>query len=391
MLIHLDTSAVEAALVGDRQESALKAIENLLRAHDERNHLVSLDASARRLPKNSLSRWARGALEAILSTRKETGGLRNRLRAHIEVGAGDGFDGRLERRGSRHVFRQSVFFFEDYGRTTRSVLAAEDATDAALYVELGRAALFAYHEVRKGPALVPRGGGGSSLADAYAEALSEGRPTLAVADSDRDTPEGAVGGTARALRDVVSDRNGCLFDLGRPGETRLPRAAEPCPLACALILHARMLENVIQLDIYEHALTSRKPEELKAVWRRAPSRPWLDHVHLKTGLRWRDVEQKKPHEQPFWRSACADLGWTGCKQATECGDADQCRCEVVPALDPRSAESALAWMKPQPVDRMARLWGLTESSPAPAPPGLRELVDWLVSWGIAPASARAST
>lgn len=299
MLLDVLPSAVDAAIAGDRTDDALAAIDSLLRAHHAGNHLVLLDRSARRLRDVDLSKRARGALHTILNTRFETGDLRRRVKVYAEIGAGPGFDGRFEPRRASLVLRQDVHWFEREGRALAPVLVAEDDTDAALYLEIGRAALFAWHRARCRPVMEPRGGSGSSTEDAYSGAVDAGRMTLAVADSDRDAPGAALGDTARSLRRAAAAKNGYFMDLGEPSQSTEPRAGEPCPPACAIVIHVRMLENLIPLDVYEESVTPGNVETLRRLGRVCPGVPWLDHVHLKKGLSWRNVEQKGPATEAF--------------------------------------------------------------------------------------------
>lgn len=271
MLLHVLPSAIDAVFAGGRPDDALAAIDGLLRAHHAGKHLVLLDrSSARRLREAELSKRAKGALQAILSTRSETGDLHRRLKAYMEIGAGPDFDGCFEQRGTSLVLKQDIHWFEQEGRTLEPVLAAEDATDAELYMEIGRAALFAWHRARRTPLMEPRHGGGSRLAEAFLGAIDAGRLAFAIADSDRDAPGAAVDGTARALRDAVSRRNGYLFDLGDPSQNKVSRAGEPCPPASAIIMHVRMLENLVPLHIYEHTVTPAGVERLRRLQRMCP-------------------------------------------------------------------------------------------------------------------------
>lgn len=409
MLLHVLPSAVHAALAGPRADDALAAIDNLLRAHHAGKHFVIFDRGAEQLHSAKLSKRAGGTLQAILDTRFETKGLLGKLDAYVEVGFGDGFDGRREERGSSRVFRRDVHSFSDFEHAGRCVLLAEDATDADIYVELARACLFARYELALRPALEPRGGGGSSLTDAYAGSVASGRWTLAIADSDRDAPGGAVGPTARALRDAVVMGSGHLFDLGEPSRNQHPPLGERGAPGCALVLHARMLENLVPLHLYEatltpeQAATRERMSELRRLHGPGPRPEWVDHVHLKKGLRWRDVEKKRDAERGpgagepgrsaahFWSGVCGSQGWTGCRQEVKCLEGDECPCVVIPPLDQRAAARALSWLQTQPASRAAELWGFLPASPVPAPGALVELAGWIVSFGFAPAAARTGT
>lgn len=391
MLIRLDRTAVDAALQGEEKDRSLKAIENLLRAHDGRKHLLVVEASASRLLESDLSKWARGTLRSLLDTLSETGDLPRRLRIHVIVGAGQGFDGRVVQLGERHVLQHPLTAFEDFERAVRAVLIAEDETDADVYLELGRAMVFAEHDMRRAPVLEIRGGGGSSLHDAYSSALKSGRMTLAVTDSDRDSPHGGIGPTAHGLRRAVADVDGWLVDLGNPTQNRQPTPSQTRAPACAVVLHVRMLENLIPLAIHEQASSSKAVPALMALRTRSASPPWLDHAHLKDGLRLRQIDEKPEAEQRFWREACSALGFSDCREPPECASAKDCRCEVVPALDHKAAEGVLAWLERAPLEQACRLWGFRESSPIEAPAQLRQLAEWIMCWGFAPPSARAST
>lgn len=390
MLIYLDHTAVDAALRGDEKDRSLKAIDNLLRAHDERKHLLVVDASARRLLASDLSKWARGALKFLLATRAETGDLPRRLPVHVAVGAGPEFDGRLLRRGSQRVFQQPVTSFEDPEHASRSVLVAEHAVDAKIYIELGRALLFKEHRHFRAPSMEPRLGGGSTLPEAFKLALESGRMTLVVADSDRDAPGSSVGSTALTLRHAVSAVDGWIADLHDASQDRLPSRGPRVPL-CAVLLHVRMLENMIPLAMYEEALPSPKIAALRDLRERASSLPWLAHAHLKDGLRLRQVQEKTGANHTFWQEACRAFDYEQCRQAQPCEEVKHCTCWVIEPLDSHAPSRILEWLEEASLRHAARLWGLEDGDSSRAVPEVRQLAEWVMCWGFAPAGARAST
>lgn len=243
MLIHVHRSGLaDAARGGEPSRKSFECIELLLQMHHEGHHIVSLDLEAplALTPiRPRLSGRAKSALDHVRRKALEIEGLRRRLSFHIELGLGDAFDGKAHpmARGGCAI-RAPLHHFDRSSRADQSVLLGENLTDTAFYIELAtlRMADRAWHNHVIRYEETP--GGGSTMASLFEKRADAGRIILAIADSDREAPDAAPGGTWWELQKK----------LRKDGDDRpaYQRAKE---------VHVREAENLIPLDVYDAAFT----------------------------------------------------------------------------------------------------------------------------------------
>lgn len=232
MLVHIDSSAVvDATSTSATAGRSHACIENLLLAHFEGNHVVSLlPDDAATLYAAPWSARARRALEDIEEKYPQIAGLRGDISWSLELGLGLTFEAaEVEARNGRTVFRAPIHRFEKVHTTACSALLGENLTDAELFREFGlmrRAArrwegVEMVHEAR--------GTGGSTFAQEFRLFADRGKILLAVADADRRHPVGGFGDTYRKLEDEAS---------ARPAYQR------------ARALHTRTVEGTVPLAVY---------------------------------------------------------------------------------------------------------------------------------------------
>src|SRR5262245_53333862 len=138
MLIHLDGSAAADVTSGSATaERSHACIENLLLAHFEGDHLVSLlpeDAGALREGPLEWSARARRALVHVEDNYAQIAGLRADVPWSIELGIGAGFDGAsYAAGGGRRAIRAALHAFDRLQKVACSTLLGENATDADLF------------------------------------------------------------------------------------------------------------------------------------------------------------------------------------------------------------------------------------------------------------------
>lgn len=366
MLIHIDASAIEDLVHrGDTAETSLRCLENLFRAHDGRKHIVSLgvrEIKALEPLAHQFSAAGRTALSHMVSHRSEIAGLRREVPYHVELGLGQGFDGKSRALGEQHVIRADLHYFDDYERCGRAVLVAEGIHDIELYQALG--VLFATSKRWQTDIVFEqRLGGGSTIGPVFAHVVRDGRIALAVADNDREYPHAGLGETAKGLLDVP-----CTTDLQRRH-----------------VLHVRAIENLIPFALYEeamapHARSPSIPEALLMLERAVPRHrlPWKAHANLKTGLLRVDVEAfPAGPEEEFWSDVARAAQRDRCRAPDDCRAAGGCACFVVEGLGVKALARAVEWIREQRPERLARMFALD------ADPDVTHLAALLASWGCA--------
>ena len=368
MLIHLGESATADAIsASNTAQRSHVCIENLLLAHFEGDHVVSLrpddiDALAR-APLDWSAR-ARRALGHIDGKYAEIAGLRRDVPWSIDLGIGASFDGAAhEVAVGRKVIRASLWAFDRVQKTACSTLLGENRTDADLFEQLG----LIMQAVRRWEGMrmihAPRGGGGDTTAVEFEGIADQGRVLLAVGDTDERHPASGVGGTYRKLAEAAQ---------GRPAYQR----AHP--------LHVRTAEGLIPLSVYREVFTS--PERLTSVDRieqllRSAPADVLRYAHLKDGIRLHQVENPKtPQEGAYWSEIAANAGRDRCNRPTQdqCTKRGECECHVVDALGGDALALVVTWMKAQRSKRrLAARFGLVRD------PDLSALADEVLAFGLA--------
>ena len=370
MLIHIDESAAADVASGSATaELSHACIENLLLAHFEGNHVISLLPEhvnvLRRTPPGWSAR-ARRALDHLDDNYAQIAGLRNDVPWSIELGIGAIFDGVvLEIVGRKRVIRATLHAFDRVQKAACAALLGENRTDADLFVQLGlmMRALRGWD----GTAMVhhPRGGGGDTTAIEHKGMADEGRILLTIADTDQRYPECPVGGTYHKLEKAAQ---------GRPAYQR------------ARSLPVRTAEGLVPLGVYREVLTSPQlrlsVDRIDQLLRCAPAGV-LRYAHLKDGIRRHQVENPKTKaEGKYWSDIAKNAGRGQCTRPTheQCRTREECGCYVVDALGGHALSAVVIWMKERKSKRrLAASFGLS-LQPASE---LSALADEVLAWGLA--------
>ena len=290
---------------------------------------------------------------------------------YLEIGRGPKFNGRMCADARQHIIRADILHFADYERVGRTVLVAENLTDAKLYQILGKALVTA-KGWQWGVELELRGGGGHTIGGVFAEVVRDGRLALGLADSDREFPP---------LAHQHHDRRAGLGDTAK---ALLDAAPEHC-IQHAHVIHARDLENLLPFTVYEEALAPHRnspsmPEQLQALDRAVPQHrlPWRAYADLKAGLRLVDVQGLPDGDyERFWAEVARAAGRDRCRDPAGCRAAGKCDCYVVEGLGPKALERALAWLRGESLERLARMLDLEGD------PQMEALCVKIAAWGSA--------
>lgn len=373
MLIHVDSSAAaDAASESATSARSRACIENLLLAHFEGNHVISLlpgDAAALRLVASPWSARAQRALEHIDENYAQVAGLREDISWSLELGLGPSFDGKAYGAASgRNVLRAPLPHFERFHTASRSLLLGENKTDAELFFELGmmRRADLGWEGVEIGHEI--RGAGGSTLAPEYKQLADQGRILLAIADSDRRHDRGGFGGTYSKLAAEAQARP--AYQRARP-------------------LHTRTGEGLVPISVYREAF--RFPHEhgdhrlggvarLEQLLRSARSDILL-YADLKNGITLHHVEHaENSDEHDYWSDVAKAARRDQCTRSTadQCTKREECRCYVVDSLGDKALADVVTWMKTRASKKdLASRFGLSKN------PDLTALADEVLAWGLA--------
>lgn len=371
MLIHLDASAAADA-ASDSPTSTLSraCIENLLLAHFEGNHVVSLLPPDAAILRNvSWSDRARRALDHIDDSYAQIAGLRDEAPWSLELGLDPSFGVEpQDAAGGRRILRAPLHRFAKVQTATCAALLAENMTDAELFEHLGlmRRAERGWQGVEMIHDL--RGTGGSTFATEYQKVADQGRILLAIADSDRRHPKGGVGETYRKLETIARDRP--PYQRARP-------------------IHTRMAESLVPLPVYREAFTSPRDRgdqrpgivgRLEQFLRSAPLDAVL-YADFKNGITLRQIdESSNAMEQSYWRDVAKKAKRNQCSRPTseQCTRREECRCCVVDALGDKALSDVVAWLKTRKSKSdLAARFDLSRNK------DLSALADEVLSWGLA--------
>lgn len=369
MLIHLDESAVtDATSASPTAQRSQTCLENLLRAHGQGDHVISLlpDHAERLITLGGWSREALRALRHVNDNFAQIAGLRADLPYSMELGLGAHFDGKLDNR----VIRAPLHAFERLQTVACATLLGENRTDAELYRELGEIRKNARGWGRISMIHTLRGGGGDTTVREHEGLIEEGNIVLTIADADRKHPGSDVGGTYRKLRDAEAEKHPPAYQKVRE-------------------LHVRMAECLVPIEVYQEVLESPERQgnlaRLAALLRSSP-RDILRYAHLKDGLRLYQVEYPSNEgEGAYWSRIAQRMGRNQCtKPAREaCANREDCQCYVVDPVGGGALDQVVTWMSNvRDKRRLARRFDVA-INPAPANPENAALADEVLAWGVA--------
>jgi hypothetical protein len=365
VLIHVDGSAVADAIsASTTAERSHACIENLLLAHFDGDHVVSLSPDDAGLLAQAGAGWsprARRAIEHIDQTYPQIAGLREDVRWSMELGLGLGFDGCAHAvAGGRWVIRAHLHALY---RAPCAALLGENQTDAKLFRQLGLAMRAVRGWENVAMVLALHGGGGDTTVREFQAIADRGTLLLAVADTDQSHPGSAVGGTYRKLADAARER---------PAHQRV----RPLPV--------RTAEALVPLDVYREVLTS--PERLTGLDRieqllRSAPADILRFAHLKDGLRLFQVEHPANEEEGrYWAERARSARRDRCNRSVQeqCTKRSECGCYVLDALGGDALVLVVAWMEQRKSKKQVAARLQLRDRPDTA-----ELADEVLSWGLA--------
>lgn len=369
MLIHIDPTGVADALTqGPTSLRSHSALENLLHAHVDGDHVISvLPGDVATLRQASWSARARRALDHIDASYSEIAGLRADAPWSLEVGLGPDFTPTIHAiAGGPRVLRAPLHAFEKTHPAARAMLLGENHHDADFFVLLAQLRRADRHWEAVAMIHEPRGAGGSTFAPEYKKAADTGRILLAIADSDRRHPQSGDGGTYSELKREAE---------GHPAYQR----ARPLP--------TRTAEALVPLDLYEEVFSSRHGDarlgsvtRLKALLGRVPP-DVIHYAHLKDGITLWQVEHPKTEgEGTYWDNVAERSGRNRCNRSSrdECTTRDQCKCYVVDDLGGRALSDVVDWLSTRKSKKeLAKRFAFAQN------PELSQLADEVLSWGLA--------
>ncbi len=376
MLIHLDSTAADDAVSNTATTArSHAAIENLLLAHFEGYHVISLlpeDAARLCMASLSWSARARRALEHIEESYAQIAGLRADVPWALELGLGPSFDSTIHDPSSGgKVLRAPLLHFEKSHQAACAMLLGENMADADLLREIG----LMMREHRRWEHIKmsydARGAGGSTLAQEYKQVADRGRIVLAFADSDKGHPKAGFGETYSQLDDEAR---------GRPAYQR----ARPLP--------TRTAEALVPLSFYQEAFQFPREHgdqrlgsvaRLEQFLRAASDTVW--YADFKRGLTLHQVEHAENEaERSYWGDVARRVKRDQCTRSSreQCTKPKDCGCHVVDALGKKALSAVVKWMQARKSKK-----DLASRFMRPDAPELSALVaalaDEVLSWGLA--------
>lgn len=367
MLIHLDRSAVADAVSASSTASlSHRCIENLLLAHFEGNHAVSLFPEDVAALGDATLRWserAGRALDHIGENYPQIAGLREDVAWSMELGLGEGFDRRQHVVGEKAVLRAPLHDFERVQSISCSTVLGENGTDADFFCQLGLMMRAVRRWERTNQVVDPRGGGGQNTALEYERLAQRGLILLAIADTDRRHPAGGAGSTYSKLHEKAMKRP--AFQRARPLPTRTAEGLVP------LAVYRDVLKDPAQVG---------RLDRLKQLLHSAPA-DLLRYANLKNGLTLYQVENPTNEaEGAYWSDIAKGSRRDRCVKGSvgQCTTREQCECHVIDRLGDHALSEVVQWMTARKSKGdLALRFGLRENVE------LAALADEVLSWGIA--------
>ena len=196
MLIRLDLADGVVPALSERHIAALDNIG--LSAFCGYHLVIGSRATLKALAEEPrLSLRAKAAYRAVLNRAAELGSIQRAIRSRIDVSVEA-----IEVSLNGGVWSVPLTYFAEPFVLAPPEILCENLTDAKFYYELGR--WYGWHSRLRALSFfaLPRGAGGSAIADELRERVAQGQPfTLCIVDSDRKYPGGPVGDTARRARE----------------------------------------------------------------------------------------------------------------------------------------------------------------------------------------------
>jgi hypothetical protein len=319
MLILFDDSIGADAATLVRDSRFVACLDNLLIAHRKGVHIISGSSGTIRTLLTAFGTRPEfaGVLRSIAAHTYTRAALIAEVTDYIVVQAHDTPSVTRETRAGRSVYYVPFTYFIRFSSITASRLVAEDSEDVALYSKA--IAAYIHYKARALRGLTYQvqglGGGGSSTADQFHDRAQEG-PTLAIVDSDRKHPQGALGSTALSIE-------------------RTARSIKDTTVSYAEILKCHELENIIPSSLVMDCLESQDSAAF-AQCLRDICQHMMDgtegtrYLDLKNGIRGWDCLSREPVEARHYNATNAQkLPLANLCLVPKCQDRDSCTCIYV--------------------------------------------------------------
>ncbi|CAM2010009.1 hypothetical protein [Acanthopleuribacter pedis] len=347
MLLCLDPSLVVAAGQENVPNEIRDALENIALAIYEGSHLVVGDRSVlgtlAKLPQ--LSERARSCFQYQHGQMTQLGNLINHFSYRIEITA----HGPAEIRNQGRVGTLPASWFAHSSVIQHTIFLCEHLDDEALFKKIGEV-----YKHKKGLARLalhtePQMGGGSTTGTAYQHIQDQQkRLCFCLVDSDRKHPKGALGDTAKAVKNAD--------DLSQP-------------LCGYAVLDVREGENLIPNAVFTQA-RGADPHQ-------GPALQFLDelqqsgasdcraYLDMKDGLNYGKVAHEPPQSEfrHYWQQQCQSLPGSKIKNHCTinpgCKDPKHCECLLFAGLGPQILRDSVAGMNKL---KPARLYNMLDQN-----------------------------
>lgn len=377
MLLHIDASALGEVLVESSSTAkAHECIENLLVAHFQGDHIVSIEPKGVQDLLKAHVGWSRRAQQALRHIEEnyaQIEGLRAEAGWALEVGVGAVFDGKARQiDGERWIVCADLHAFDHTRKVMQTLLMGENMTDAHLFHELALGWLAVRNWSGVHISCEEDQGGGSTFAPVYATKADAGRILLAIADTDQSHEQGGFGETYRKLKKAADTRSAM-------------HRVRPLPV--------RTAEGLIPLGVYREVFANSTQRlgvvaRIESLLRSAPE-DVLKYAHLKDGLRLYQVENSDiDGMRKYWTRIAQNARRGQCTRNREnsdvlnpCVTKDDCTCYVVDALGGDALSKVVAWMQGQKSKkRVAQRFGISRSTKTDLEKLAAEVLWWTLAF-----------
>ncbi len=310
MIFSIVWSSPEECLL---DEEKLTALENLLTAHRERNHVVFFPRKIIKkiLDCNVLSKVSQNSALEVLNTSREYKQLCEKfsLIVYIDFDKIDYI--KNNNNEGRHIIEISYDYFITSSRTQLSTLIPENDVDFELYKIIGESYLKNHIEHKLNISFNKHCGYGSHTHRVYSQYRNDNKFALCIVDNDRKYPDAALGSTASSFHSN---------DFSIVGTVE------------AAILNVREAESLIPISIVEETIVDGDYPNSKVdvvdkiklldTGSRGEFRRYFDH---KEGITLK--EAIKPNAIRFWKGFFSSeklINIKSCYQTNECNECGSC-------------------------------------------------------------------
>ncbi|TCV07955.1 hypothetical protein [Vibrio crassostreae] len=368
MLIEIINLDPAADLSSDDKVSAL---DNLLRSHRERNHIVMIPRSSLKIISEypSFSLDAKKAIEELYDSTREYKALVDKLSVITKVDFSSTQDVTNTKNGTQDYITISYDFFLHSIRVQPTTLISENDTDHEMYLQIADGYLKSNsHLASVGCTFQKNCGYGSHISKVYCDYKDEYKFAFCLVDNDRKYPEAPLGSTAGKF-------NKCDFNVSGTVELTL--------------LSVRELESLIPTEILESLVcdgdySSSFVDVLDKIRQldidsKGEFRKYFDH---KDGIFLKDA--LKPRAKDFWKAFFKsenNISIKDCFKTDECIDCGSC--VKINGLGDKTLENSINLIK------RVNKRNLIKNLPSTIKSEWHSIGNRAVSWGCTPHGRRA--